>query len=170
MTGGPRALALAVGLVVASSMAAPAAACSCMTIGGDGRPSLYGYEAVVLATVVLVEEVWLPLPEQPDHFTTMNRVDLRVERVWKGRRRPELHLYTGNGGGDCGFVFEPGESYVYTGVLPREEKRRLGETGTVHFTDICMPTVEAERAPRLRRQLDRLFGGSAPKPTRAARP
>lgn len=165
MTGGPRAVALSVGLVGASWMAAPAAACSCMTIGGDGRPSLDGYEAVVLATVVRVEEVWLPLPDHPGHFTTMNRVDLRVERVWKGRRRPELRLYTGNGGGDCGFVFEAGESYfVYTGVLPREEKRRLGESGTVHFTDICTPTVEAERAPGLRRQLDRLFGGSAPKP------
>lgn len=167
MTGGPRALALAVGLVVASWMAAPAAACSCMTIPGDGRPSLDGYEAVVLATVVRVEEVWLPLPDSPGHFTVMNRVDLDVERVWKGRRRPELRLYTGNGGGDCGFGFgfEPGESYfVYTEVLPREKKRRLREPGTVHSTDICMPTVEAKGAPRLRRQLDRLFGGSAPKP------
>lgn len=167
----PRALALAVGLVVASWMPAPAAACSCMTIPGSDGPTLAGYRAVVLATVVRVEEVWLPLPDRPDHFTTMNRVDLRVERVWKGSRRPELRLYTGNGGGDCGFLFAPGESYfVYTDVLPREQKRRLGETGTVHFTDICMPTVEAERAPRLRRQLDRLFGGGAPKPARPARP
>ncbi|MEQ1763536.1 MAG: hypothetical protein ABL984_10370 [Pyrinomonadaceae bacterium] len=39
---------------------------------------------------------------------------LRVESVWKGlgRKEIEVTVFTGNGGGDCGFPFRIGEKYL----------------------------------------------------------
>lgn len=39
-------------------------------------------------------------------------VRLRVERFWKGSPTREVRIMTGRGGGDCGYHFEVGESYL----------------------------------------------------------
>lgn len=39
-------------------------------------------------------------------------VKFRVERVWKGKLSKEVIIFTGNGGGDCGYHFEARESYL----------------------------------------------------------
>ena len=39
-------------------------------------------------------------------------VKFRVEKVWKGRLSKGVTISTGRGGGDCGYGFEIGESYL----------------------------------------------------------
>jgi hypothetical protein len=39
-------------------------------------------------------------------------VKLSVEQVWKGEVAKEVTLTTGSGGGDCGYPFKVGESYL----------------------------------------------------------
>lgn len=39
-------------------------------------------------------------------------VNFLVERVWKGKLSREVTILTGQGGGDCGYRFEVGESYL----------------------------------------------------------
>jgi hypothetical protein len=39
-------------------------------------------------------------------------VRFRVESVWKGKAFQEVTIFTGQGGGDCGYRFEVGESYL----------------------------------------------------------
>jgi hypothetical protein len=39
-------------------------------------------------------------------------VKFRVESVWKGKLTQEVIIFTGHGGGDCGYQFEVGESYL----------------------------------------------------------
>jgi hypothetical protein len=46
----------------------------------------------------------------------MRAVALRVDRAWKGVDSHTCVVLTGMGGGDCGVLFRPGDSYlVYTG-------------------------------------------------------
>ena len=39
-------------------------------------------------------------------------VKFRVENVWKGKLSQEVTIFTGQGGGDCGFPFEVGAIYL----------------------------------------------------------
>ncbi|WP_420128699.1 hypothetical protein [Longimicrobium sp.] len=55
---------------------------------------------------------------------TQRVVTLRVDRAWKGVESETVVLMTGWGGGDCGFPFEHGKSYlVYTDGRPGELPR-----------------------------------------------
>ncbi|MBA3711095.1 MAG: hypothetical protein H0W76_01440 [Pyrinomonadaceae bacterium] len=45
-----------------------------------------------------------------DYFYVVVR--LRIERSWKNVRADEVLIVTGRGGGDCGYRFEVGESYL----------------------------------------------------------
>ena len=58
-------------------------------------------------------------------------VRLRVERTWKNVRAGEVLIVTGSGGGDCGYRFEVGESYLVYAYGSRGG--RLG-------TNICQRT------------------------------
>lgn len=39
-------------------------------------------------------------------------VKFLVEKIWKGKLSREVNIFTGRGGGDCGYQFEVGESYL----------------------------------------------------------
>ena len=39
-------------------------------------------------------------------------VKFLVEKVWKGKVSRHVNIFTGRGGGDCGYHFEAGESYL----------------------------------------------------------
>lgn len=64
-------------------------------------------------------------------------VRLRVERVWKGSPRAEVRILTGRGGGDCGYQFEVGQSYLVYAYKWREAE--LG-------TNICQRTAKLSEA------------------------
>lgn len=110
----------AVGLLAAP----PAAACSCIPTPTH-EEALGMADAVFTGTVESVEEgfretQWGRVPEV--------RVVLSLDRVWKGGEAGDdaaaspsaralgagerVDLVTGTGGGDCGFPFEEGETYL----------------------------------------------------------
>jgi hypothetical protein len=77
----------------------------------------------------------LEVTEDPQTFYVTVR--LRVERVWKGSPREDVRIFTGRGGGDCGYRFEVGRSYLVYAYKWRE-----GELGT----NICQRTAKLSEA------------------------
>jgi hypothetical protein len=62
-----------------------------------------------------------------------------VTRTWKGiAEKKQITVETGIGGGDCGYQFTIGRSYILY----------CNETGGMLFTDICMRTCEMDRGWR----------------------
>ena len=59
-------------------------------------------------------------------------VKMRVDRSWKGNLQNEVTLATGQGGGDCGYKFEVGQSYLVYAYGP--DVTRLS-------TNICQRTA-----------------------------
>lgn len=102
--------------------APPALACSCIPPGSPVA-SMEQADAVFAAKVVSVapEETAASLPSTV-HVNRMQRrkVVFELDRVWKGceaaaeaEEAPHhIELTTGAGGGDCGFDFMVGESYM----------------------------------------------------------
>ena len=82
-------------------------------------------------------------------------VRLRVERVWKGSPREVVRIFTGRGGGDCGYQFEVGQSYLVYAYKWRETE--LG-------TNICQRTAKLSEASGDLRVLGR--GKGVPRPPR----
>ena len=93
-----------------------------------------GADAVFRARVLRVETDVVTEPGWGRY--SRQRVTLRVAGVWKGALADTAVLFTGAGGGDCGFPFRRGEDYViYAG---REDGELL--------TGLCTRTAAASRA------------------------
>lgn len=140
--------------------AQPAAACKCVR-NPSGPPE--GSEAAIAAdlggaTAVFTGKVsgmqsrirlWLRIPrylyltrgdreleEEEEDRILRRRVQLKVEESFKGVAVRQVVLYTGWGGGDCGYLFRRGSRYLvyasdYDGGL---------------YTGICLPTKPVEEA------------------------
>lgn len=67
----------------------------------------------------------------------MRRVTLRVKRAWKGAETQDVVVLTGRGGGDCGFPFERGKTYLV--YAHRMDSGGLG-------AGICGRTASLQRA------------------------
>ncbi|MCA0971925.1 hypothetical protein LCM20_15065 [Halobacillus litoralis] len=68
---------------------------------------------------------------------------IEVDQVWKGKKNSEVIVKTGRGGGDCGYEFETGKSYIVyakdgwgkpevslcsrTDQLPSDDPEQLGQ-------------------------------------------
>jgi hypothetical protein len=116
-------------------MAPPCETGFCSCAGPRDVPSaLASAQAVFTGRVVSVRDTTV----QTDHGPwRRRRVMLRVDRAWKGVEAETVTVLTGWGGGDCGFPFERGESYlVYA----------HGRPGEVLGTGICGRTAELSRA------------------------
>src|SRR5688500_11946069 len=79
----------------------------------------------------------LEVADDPQTLSVMVR--LRVERSWKGVTRGEVRLVTGRGGGDCGYRFEVGESYLVYAYGPRASELS---------TNICQRTAKLSEAAK----------------------
>ncbi|HEX6188568.1 MAG TPA: hypothetical protein VFZ40_10845 [Pyrinomonadaceae bacterium] len=66
-----------------------------------------------------------------DEAGYMLKVTLIVENSWKERLPKEVVLFTGRGGGDCGYRFEVGEDYLVYAYFG----------GTALGTNICQRTT-----------------------------
>lgn len=76
------------------------------------------------------------LAEEEEEKIFRRRVELKVEESFKGATARKVILYTGWGGGDCGYAFDRGSRYLvyasdYLGGL---------------YTGICSATKQAEEA------------------------
>ncbi|MCH9662843.1 MAG: hypothetical protein K0U66_04170, partial [Gammaproteobacteria bacterium] len=83
----------------------PTQACSCIA---PGPPAV----EFARATAVFVGRVTAITGAESAKGYPQRKVALQVEESWKGVEEESLTLYTGSGGGDCGYPFEEGESYL----------------------------------------------------------
>lgn len=106
-TAAPVTLAVLVALLW---LAAPAAlACSCM-VPPPPLEALAQVDAVFTAVAERVERAEV---DTGYGMLPRKRVELRLEAVWKGMPEGDsVTVWTGLGGGDCGFAFEEGKSYL----------------------------------------------------------
>lgn len=129
--------------------------CSC--VGPEtAADALQSADAVFAGRVVSVRDTVLDEPDFPEWPRRV--VTLRVDRAWKGVEAETVTVLTGMGGGDCGFPFRVGETYlVYA--------RRGGRDGTGPLaTGICGRTALFAHADKDLREL------GAPQRTWPARP
>jgi len=131
--------------------------CSC----GPQPPPLKALEAadaVFLGTVESIQErdIEVSINSSPSRFTRLF-VTFTPEIVFKGDRKGPITVSTGVGGGDCGFEFIVGKSYlVYSYV----------ELGGFLYTSICSRTQESSRNSREILELQ----GRLPKPKKKEEP
>jgi len=105
------------------------AACSCIkpdpskTLTQQVSEAYKNSKAVFSANVLSLKE---------DSEKGEIRVKLRLIKPWKGKLGKTLTLVTGLGGGDCGYFFEVGKTYLIYAY--RDEDKRL-------TTNICSRTA-----------------------------
>ena len=110
-----RPVVLLLGVVIVVFLASPTAnACSC---GGTGAPcESYGRAAAVFAGTVIGERLSeRPKGERPkpDEIDWVPRaVKFSVEQAYSGEIGTEVEVFTGRGGGDCGYGFQVGQRYL----------------------------------------------------------
>jgi hypothetical protein len=108
--------------------------CECAVVGsGDTnyRQALQYSDAVFRGTVLEV----LPL-----HAVDNRVIVLEADAVWKGITSRRVFLFTGTGGGDCGYSFEVGKKYIVW--AKRDDRLAPGELST----GICTYTAPLEKA------------------------
>ena len=87
-------------------------ACSC-AMPPTARDALNSADAVFSGTVVSVTQVNQNVSGAINATSyPSNEVVFSVISVWKGVLRPQITLRTGMGGGDCGYTFSTGGTYL----------------------------------------------------------
>jgi hypothetical protein len=116
------------------SAAADAFGCNCdlplrnLSVKQQVKQALKHAEAVFSGRV-------LEISASPDaHYLV---VRLKVEKLWKSSRAEEISIMTGRGGGDCGFHFTVGETYLLYAY---------GSNGNRLGTNICQRTAKITAA------------------------
>jgi hypothetical protein len=125
-------------------MAPPCETGFCSCVGPRDVPSsVASADAVFTGRVVRVRRTLVGWGAEHGPWGA-RRVTLRVDRAWKGVESRTVVVLTGLGGGDCGFPFRRGESYlVFAG------ERNGGSLGV----GICSRTAELSRAAADLREL-----------------
>ena len=100
------ALALAAALLPSTSVSA----CSCSEPAGF--PDLDDHAAVFAGRIAHVRGTVMHSPGDDPRSVEMRRVTFELLESWRGPRQETLAVYTGTGGGDCGYDFEEGAEYV----------------------------------------------------------
>ena len=104
-------VALATGVVGMVVFASPAAACMCESLP-QMAVARADAEVVFVGTPVSERDL-----EQPvDMWDRSRAVTFVVDRVYKGEVADRYEIITGEGGGDCGSDFEPGEPWLVFGT------------------------------------------------------
>ena len=111
----------------------PSRADACSCVGGLPICQTFWEADAVFAGEVLSID---PVPEGADPGFSRKRVRFRVQQAWRGGVEGEVEIRTGAGGGDCGYRFERGGTYlVYA----------HGHEGTLS-TSICTRTKKLAMA------------------------
>jgi len=117
--------------VLGLALPQPGAACSCTAGAGKPCEEYWGTEGHFVGRAVSVEVV-----EGAKDFWP-RRFQFEVLESFIGVEGPTAEVWTGMGGGDCGFEFQIGKSYLIYAGRTRD--------GRLH-TSICSPTRSASRA------------------------
>ena len=87
-------------------------ACSCAVLP-TVQAAVSDADAVFLGTVIRVTPVNQNASGGSYSLTPpSNEVIFSVSSAWKGALRPEVKVLTGTGGGDCGYGFSAGDTYL----------------------------------------------------------
>ncbi|MEO7270882.1 MAG: carboxypeptidase regulatory-like domain-containing protein [Vicinamibacterales bacterium] len=124
-----RVAALLLVAAAALASASPAEACSCV----ESAPACEAYwksSAVFVGRVTAVSPAQTPGGRQA--FLRSRRVTLEVLEAFAGVTGRTVDVLTGSGGGDCGFPFKQGASYIVYGSP--------GETGRTVLVSACSRT------------------------------
>lgn len=154
-------------LVVTYSLAA--SACSCTTVNEGSRCAALGSEPLFVGTVTEVVD----LPRTGGlQFLLTRKARLVVEEVFSGVEPGMVEVFTGSGGGDCGFGFEVGERYLVQGNRDKEGRIRVGicsDSRHVHYAAAILPQLRAIRDKQrvaslygILSKVQRRFGGEYP--------
>ena len=103
--------------------------------------------AFFIGSVVKIEKVKMRRLEGSHERSPMKRVTVNVEKYWLGVKTPEMIIFTGVGGGDCGVPYVKGKQYFF--AASRDRVTRLLETG------ICSPSKVTNT---LAKDFDEVFG------------
>ena len=157
---------IAAGAVLNLFLAVKLMACSCISTG-DAVAAVSGADAVFRGTVVVTELVFVEkngevfsVPAAGETTGTLHRVVvLKVLERFKGEVGPFAIVATGSGGGDCGYTFEAGATYlVYADRTKDPGATKVGGSKPALTTSICSFTardVDAEDALRKIRKVYR---------------
>ena len=80
-----------------------------------------------------------------DTGASYQRVTLEVSAVWKGPIARETVVFTGSGGGDCGYFFEPGKEYLVYATMPNGGSPQIVPANSL-TTGICSRTAPLDQA------------------------
>lgn len=81
----------------------------------------------------------------------LKNVLIKVDRVFKGQTTSDtLTIYTGMGGGDCGYRFKAGQKYIIYGdtksyLADFSKNQDLPKGRNIYWTNICTRTQEHNR-------------------------
>ena len=126
---------LALALLLPLALPVRADACSCAPGPHPPCQAAWSADAVFVATVVDVIDV----PPGRDTFMRSRLVRLRVREAFLGGLGEEVDVFTGRGGGDCGFPFSKNRDYLIyahrvagsnvltTGICSRTRQMNAGE-------------------------------------------
>ena len=138
-------------IILIPLMPSMADACSCLSSNARCNQTWKSGEVIFRGTVISKAHAGTPSP--PGIFPVSDRLAFRfsVAESFRGPASPgeEIVIYTGNGGGDCGYPFAMGTSYL---VYASPFKGEL-------TTGICTPTNPEVMVGAVIRQLRALQGG-----------
>lgn len=130
-----RRLILLIGALVVLGLVTPIAnACSCMEPGAPCEA--YGTAAAVFVGTAIRAGEAEPSKDERELYRTGVVVKFSVEQSYLGVDGTEVEVFTGRGGGDCGYTFKVGERYL---VYAYRDHIRL-------TTSICTRTKPFARA------------------------
>lgn len=150
----PRSTPILLAAVLGLALARSVSACSCMADFGADKPceNYWGTESLFLGRAVSVEVMDEVDEEIPPPPLWSRRFQFEVIEGFIGVEGPTVEVWTGRGGGDCGYEFKIGETYlVYSG---------RAKDGRLH-TSSCGPTQRASRAADAIAYARRVASGTA---------
>ncbi len=141
--------------VIANLWTSPAGACSCVgsAVGSHPCVALWQADAVFAGRAAAVEVLGGPEPEG-DYACSSRRVSFEVAEGFRGAETGDVvEIVTGMGGGDCGYDFELGKSYVVYA--------HRGDAGVL-YAGICGRTRTLSEAEEDLRYGRRIAAGEQP--------
>jgi hypothetical protein len=121
-------------------------ACSCIGVA-NVKEEIKKQDAVLVGTITNKEEIIIYDTLNPDYAIKLIEIKytIIVETVYKGNLKCDTaFIFTGKGGGDCGYNFQLGQKYiVYAGNFNPEERYKSSvSTGkrSSFYTSICTRT------------------------------
>jgi len=144
----------------------PPALCGCIrsrqlhTVRDEANAELKAAGAVFVGRITsITDTVVAATPESRTFQWPIRMVVVRVDSLWKGPEVDSLVIWTGMGGGDCGYQFQVGSSYLIFAMASDTRRLVTGICSLTQARSTADEHIRALGAPRYQRQAD---SGSAP--------